>query len=133
MTMPNTYNRPATLHPVSLTVDQAAILAYAAITDDFNPIHVDPLFAAGTAIGRVIAHGTLSLNLIIQAIALSFGSNRAARTAIDIRFSRPVFVDDTVEAGGHEDPQAPGRFEVWVRKQDGTTVIEGTAIVPIRA
>ena len=33
---------PLSLHPVTLTVDQAAILLYAQITDDFNPIHVDP-------------------------------------------------------------------------------------------
>ena len=68
---------PLSLHPVTLTVDQAAILLYAQITDDFNPIHVDPEFAATTPLGQVIAHGMLSANLIIQAIALRFGTGLA--------------------------------------------------------
>jgi acyl dehydratase len=122
-----------TLHPVTLTVDQAAIQAYAQITDDFNPIHVDPEFAATTPMGRVIAHGMLSANLIIQSIALTFGTARASRTTLDIRFARPVFAGDVVEAGGTEDTPGAGQFSVWVRKQDGTIVIEGSAVIPPRA
>ena len=80
----------ASLHPVTLTVDQAAILLYAQVTDDFNPIHVDPDFAATTPLGQVIAHGMLSANLIIQSIALSFGTARASRSTLDIRFARPA-------------------------------------------
>ena len=121
------------LHPITLTVDQAAILIYAQITDDFNPIHVDPDFAATTPMGQVIAHGMLSANLIIQSIALTFGTARAARSALDIRFTRPVFAGDVVQAGGTEDTPGEGRFSVWVRKQDGSPVIEGSAIVPPRA
>ncbi len=123
----------ASLHPVTLTVDQAAILLYAQVTDDFNPIHVDPDFAATTPLGQVIAHGMLSANLIIQSIALSFGTARASRTTLDIRFSRPVFAGDVVQAGGTEDTLGEGRFTVWVRKQDGSAVIEGSALVPARA
>jgi len=48
------------LSTISRDIDMAAILAYAEITGDFNPIHVDPAFAATTAMGGVIAHGTLS-------------------------------------------------------------------------
>ena len=121
------------LHPVSLTVDQAAILTYAQITDDFNPIHVDPDFAATTPLGQVIAHGMLSANLIIQAIALTFGTARASRSELDIRFVRPVFAGDLVQAGGTEDSPGDGRYSVWVRKQDGSTVIEGSAVIPSRA
>lgn len=119
-----------TLQPVRLRVDMPAILAYAAITDDFNPIHVDPAFAATTPMGGVIAHGTMSLNLVWQAIALTFGAAAAARSTVDVRFARPVRVGDTVEAGGAESATTPGTFDVWVCNQDGVAVIEGTATVP---
>lgn len=124
---------PRALQPVTLTVDQAAILVYAQITEDFNPIHVDPDFAATTPIGRVIAHGMLSANLILQSIALTVGNARAARSEIDIRFVRPVFAGDVVQAGGTEDAPGEGRYTVWVRKQDGSEVIAGSAVVPARA
>lgn len=120
-----------TLRHVRLKVDMPAILAYAEITGDFNPLHVDPAFAATTPMGGVIAHGTLSLNLLWQAIAQTFGAGAAASSTLDVRFARPVRVGDTVEAGGAESASQPGSFEVWVRNQDGVAVIEGTARVPL--
>lgn len=128
-TTPRPADREA-LVPVALTVDMPAILAYAEITGDFNPLHVDAHFAATTAMGQPIAHGTLSMNLIWQSIAATVGNARAARSEIDIRFAKPVFVGDRVEAGGRAVDGQPGRFEVWVRRQDGAPVIEGTAVVP---
>lgn len=118
------------LKPVRLSVDMPAILAYAEITGDFNPLHVDPEFAATTPMGGVIAHGTMSLNLVWQAIALTFGADAAARSAIDVRFARPVRIGDLVEAGGTESDERAGEFAVWVRNQDGVAVIEGTATLP---
>jgi acyl dehydratase len=115
-----------TLTPVALNVDRRAILAYARITGDFNPIHVDPEFAANTPLGGVIAHGTLSLNLIWQSLAATFGEEAMPGAAIDIRFTKPVREGDRVEAGGRRSADAPGRFDVWVRNQDGIGVIEGT-------
>jgi len=117
------------LAPAALQVDRQAILAYARITGDFNPIHVDPEFAARTPLGGVIAHGTLSLNLIWQSLAATFGSEALRGAAIDIRFTKPVREGDRVEAGGRRSADAPGRFDVWVRNQDGIAVIEGTAIL----
>ncbi|GAA4403559.1 MaoC family dehydratase [Quisquiliibacterium transsilvanicum] len=119
-----------TLQPVRLSVDMPAILAYAEITGDFNPLHVDPVFAATTPMGGVIAHGTMSLNLVWQAIASTFGAAVAARSAIDVRFVRPVRVGDVVEAGGTESAERPGEFDVWVRNQEGIAVIEGSATLP---
>lgn len=120
-----------TLNTVRLQVDMPAILAYAEITDDFNPLHVDPEFAATTPMGGVIAHGTMSLNLVWQALAQTFGASAACTSTVDVRFARPVRVGDTVEAGGVESASHPGSFEVWVRNQDGIAVIEGTATVPL--
>ena len=122
-----------TLHPVRLSVDMPAILAYAEITGDFNPLHVDPVFAATTPMVGVIAHGTMSLNLVWQAIARTVGPGVAASSAIDVRFARPVRVGDVVEAGGEESFGRPGEFEIWVRNQEGVAVIEGTAVLPAGA
>jgi acyl dehydratase len=72
MTM-SQYNR-AELECVSKIVDRAAIRLYAEITDDFNPIHVDPEFAATTPMRGIIAHGMLSLNLIWQSLRATYGS-----------------------------------------------------------
>ena len=39
---------PKQLEPVSLNVDMPTIMAYADLTDDYNPIHVDREFAEKT-------------------------------------------------------------------------------------
>ena len=116
---------------VSLTVDQAKIRQYAEITDDFNPIHLDAEFAAKTPMKGVIAHGTMSMNLIWQAITGTFGMDAAGGADLDIRFIRPVRLGDVVTAGGEASSEGGGRFKVWVRNQAGEPVIEGTATIPI--
>ena len=118
------------LNDVSLTVDQAKVRQYAEITDDFNPIHLDAEFAAKTPMNGVIAHGTMSMNLIWQAITATFGMDAAAGAELDIRFIRPVRLGDVVTAGG-EALSDGGGFKVWVRNQTGEPVIEGTATIPI--
>ena len=112
------------LSTISRDIDMSAILDYAQITGDFNPIHVDPAFAATTAMGGVIAHGTLSMNLIWQLVSANFGIDACRGASIDIRFARPVRVGDRVTAGGVSRPD--GGYDVWVRNQEGVAVIEGT-------
>ena len=119
------FTRPE-LEPVTLMVDEAAIQRYARITGDYNPIHVDPEFAANTEMGGVIAHGTMSLNLIWQALERTLGSAALPSIELDIRFRRPVRPGDVIEAGGTLD-DGGASYTVWARNQDGVNVIEGTA------
>lgn len=119
----------AELKTVSLRVDRQAIGRYADITGDHNPIHVDPEFAAKTAMGGVIAHGTLSMNLLWQSLAATFGNAALRGAALEIRFVLPVREGDTVAAGGRATGKAGGSFDVWVRNQKGESVIEGSITV----
>ena len=121
---------PDTLKPVRLAVSADAIKAYAGITGDFNPIHVDPEFAAKTPMGGVIAHGTMSLNLVWQSIAATLGEPALRGASIDVKFVRPVRPGDTVEAGGQRTGTGDDTWDVWVRTQSGETVIAGRASIP---
>ena len=114
-----------------LRIDREAIRRYADITQDFNPIHLDPEFAAKTRMGGIIAHGMLSLSLIWQALAATFGQERMADIAMDIRFARPVRENDLVIAGGTRIGEHAS-YDVWIRAegQDRTEiVISGTVTV----
>jgi acyl dehydratase len=50
--------------PVSRTLSQEQLHAYADAAGDHNPIHVDPDYARGTPFGGTIAHGMLVLAMI---------------------------------------------------------------------
>ena len=114
---------PAFLVETTLDVRQAMLVAYGPLTRDSNPIHLDEAFAATTAYGRCIAHGTLSLNALWQSIDATFSPEIAAAAAIDVRFTAPVFVDERLTGGGAR--TGAGRYDVWVRTPD-REVIRGT-------
>jgi len=112
------------LPSVSMTVDRDSIMAYAEITADYNPLHVDDAFAAATPFGRPIAHGMLSLNLIWQSLRQAFGSRLPI--SLEIRFVRPVLRGTRVAAGGGRRAEGEG-YDVWVRDESGQDVIVGVA------
>ena len=112
------------LQPVSRCVDRSAILLYAEITDDFNPIHVDPEFARRSPMGGIIAHGMLSLNFVWQSLRATLGEDYVRAASLRIRFVRPVREGDVVTAGGQR--RGDDGYDVWVRNQQGEDVIVGT-------
>jgi 3-hydroxybutyryl-CoA dehydratase len=118
-----------TLSTVRFNVDRAAIRRYADITHDYNPIHLDPEFAAKTPMGGIIAHGMLSLSLIWQSLSESFEPDELSNIVLDVRFVRPVRENDWIESGGIL-KDARGVYEVWVRAESPgrqELVISGTA------
>src|SRR6476659_4972183 len=48
-------------------VSQDGIDAYAEISGDFNPLHVDPQAAAASEFGGIIAHGPIALHAFFRA------------------------------------------------------------------
>ena len=116
-------NTPNQLTPAELTVSMDAIRAYGELTDDFNPIHIDPEFAATTPMGGVIAHGTMSICLLWQAVFRSFPATVFDDLDLDIRFVKPVRVGELLSAGGERQPD--GSYAVWVRGPDGADRLAG--------
>ncbi|ABE36737.1 maoC like domain protein [Paraburkholderia xenovorans LB400] len=117
----------AKLKKVSLTTDAIVTQAYAELTEDFNPIHLDPAFAACTPLRQCIVHGTMTLGLVWQALYRTFGPDALERVELDVRFIKPVVVGERVHAGGEEQADQPGRYSVWVKGDDGAERIVGTA------
>ncbi len=109
----------------TLDITSEVIGKYADITNDYNPIHTDPEFAATTPMKGVIAHGTMSLALIWQALRRDFGAARCAGAVLDVRFVKPVRIDDHLTA--RHQPDAEGSLSVWVENQHGEPVIKGSA------
>jgi len=109
-------------------VDFDTIMAYAAVTNDYNPIHVDKEFAARSPMGGIIAHGTMSVALIWQALRNTLGVDALNRVHLEIRFVQPVRIDDDVIGGGElREGSHPPVYDVWVRNGKGQDVIKGMA------
>ena len=83
---------------VERTFDEAAVRAFAELSGDFNPVHLDADFAAATRFGRPIVHGLLTASLISTVVGTRLPGQGSIYVSQTLRFRAPVFVGDTVRA-----------------------------------
>lgn len=118
---------------ITKTIDQADIEAFAAVTGDHNPVHVDEMFAQQTRFGRRIAHGMLTASLISSVLANKLPGEGSVYLGQTLKFVAPVFPGDevtarvTVKAVREDKPIVT--LETICVNQRGETVIRGEATV----
>src|SRR6185295_8270309 len=80
------------------TVTDADIRAFAELSPDHNPIHLDDDYAATTRFGRRIAHGMFGASLISAVIGNDLPGTGSIYLSQTLKFLAPVFVGDTLTA-----------------------------------
>lgn len=104
------------------------IRRYGSLTEDPNPIHYDPAFAAKTPFGKPIAQGTFTLNVLWAAVTATFGPDGMADMVADLRFVRPVIENDSVTGKGELIAANPPTYRVAIVDSAGAPVVEGQLI-----
>jgi 3-hydroxybutyryl-CoA dehydratase len=119
-------------------VTQAMIDAYAALSGDRNPLHVDPAYAAGSPFGGTIAHGMMTLAIASQMLARWNPTGWSAGGEIDIAFVGPVRPGDEILTAGSvraielRDNRRFAACEISCAVGE-RTVLAGTAMCPLPA
>ena len=115
------------------TITDEDVRAFAELSGDRNPVHLDDEYASGTRFGRRIAHGMLAASLVSATLANELPGPGSVYLSQTLRFVAPVFPGDTVTA----------RVEVTKVREDkpivtldtvctngrGERLIEGEAVV----
>ena len=83
---------------ITKTIEQADIDAFAKVTGDHNPVHVDEEFAKTTRFGRRIAHGMLTASLISSVLANKLPGEGSVYLGQTLQFVAPVYPGDEVTA-----------------------------------
>jgi len=114
------------------TVTETDIVAYAALSGDWTPLHTDAVAAAAGPFGQRIAHGglTFSISTGLEFSLLGEGANVIAFYGMDrVRFLKPVLIGDTIHLRGEIvalEPKDENRGVVTVHQelvnQDGAVV-----------
>ena len=128
--------------PVAAVGDEASarsdvteddIAAYAVLTGDENPLHLDPDYAAEGLFGGVVAHGMFGAGVVSAALAALPGD--IVYLSQDLSFEAPVRPGDTVRAEV-EVREVLGGDRIRVETvattgagDDAETVIDGEAVV----
>ena len=87
-----------TLITAARTITEADIVTFAGLSGDFNQIHTDAEYAAKDTFGQRVAHGLL-VQSIATGLAVQTGVIEGTVLAfreLSAKFSRPVFIGDTV-------------------------------------
>lgn len=129
------------LPTLTKTVTQAQIDAYADVSGDHNPIHVNPEVARSVGLDGTIAHGMLSMafagHVLTDWLAADPGRGRLGR--LRVRFSAMVRPGDTLTCKGvlrpaeadtsdkPDKPDKPQQADVWIENQRGERVLTGDA------
>jgi acyl dehydratase len=126
------------------TISAADLVAFADLSGDFNPLHVDEDYARARGFERRIAHGALVFSIatgLRQETGRFEGSMVAMLELRSWRFLAPVFVGDAVRAETtvvDVRPTSSGTKgvvvqRVDVRNQDGVVVQSGELVSLIAA
>lgn len=83
---------------MSRIVSEADIVAYAALSGDYNPVHLDADYAAKTIFKERIAHGILSAGYISAIFGMKLPGPGAIYVSQSLNFRGPVKIDDRVES-----------------------------------
>ncbi len=90
-----------TLHATHTHVfrfSQVEVEAFARVTGDNNPLHLDADFAAQTPFKRPIIHGMLGASIFTKVLGTEFPGFGSVYMSQTIDFLRPMFVDTDYEA-----------------------------------
>src|SRR5690348_13278620 len=115
------------------TISDADIRAFAEVTGDGNPLHIDDAFAAHSRFGRRIAHGLLSAGLISAVLGTRLPGPGAVYLQQTLRFVRPVYPGDTltamVEVTAYRDDRRMITLRTTCTDQRGDMVLDGEAVM----
>ncbi len=124
---------PAEFPTVTDVVTQDNIDAYAELSGDFNPLHVDPEAAAASEFGGIIAHGPIALHAFFRAATQWLGVDALpAGSSVAVTYRAPTRPGDEIVCVVQETTaRDDGRTDVLAEcvNQDGTTVVSVTAVL----
>ncbi len=115
------------------TLTRDDINAFALVSGDMNPAHVDAEYAQGTRFQGVIAHGMWAGALISSLLGTEFPGPGTIYMEQSLKFHRPVRVGDTLTVAvavvEMDDTNHNVRLDCTVFNQHGEQVVSGLALV----
>src|SRR6187431_194110 len=77
---------------------QEQVIAFAELSGDKNPLHLDAAYAATTMFKKPIIHGILGASIMSKILGMHFPGEGTVYLRQEIDFKRPMYVDVQYEA-----------------------------------
>lgn len=109
------------------------VIAFAGVSEDANPIHLDDAAAAESIFGQRVVHGMLVGSLFSALIGMKLPGKGSIYLGQNLSFKAPVMIDDeitaTVEVTSVREGKPIMKLRTFAVNAEGTVVIDGEAVV----
>lgn len=120
---------------LSHVVTAEDVAAFARLTGDDNPLHMDDSFAARTNFQKRVVHGMLTASFISTIIGTRLPGPGSLWAEQNLKFLAPVRIGETIRVVGKVLRKSPGQrlltIATTVHGDDGRLVITGEAKVKV--
>lgn len=82
----------------SQTITDTDVKAFAGISGDRNPVHLDEIYAQNSRYKKRIAHGLISASYFSALFGTKLPGEGCVYASQTLNFKRPIYVGDTVTA-----------------------------------
>ena len=116
-------------------VDRVQLSRYAGASGDYNPVHVDEVYAKSAGMPSVYAPGMLIMGMLGQLIS-DWGRGGQLRR-YQVRFIKMVWPGDTIVCKGRvtdrhgENGRYFAEIELWAENQRGELIMKGSSVVQL--
>jgi|TARA_B110000438_G_scaffold290651_1_gene326648 acyl dehydratase len=126
------------LKSLNKKIDEKMVIAYANISGDHNPIHLDSNYAKDTIFEHTIAHGMLLISSISEMMLLNFNYEWPISGKLKIKFRNPLLVGQSMNCKGKitkietENDRTLVTSEVLCTNEEEKILISGIATINIK-
>ncbi|MDR2421776.1 MAG: MaoC family dehydratase [Deltaproteobacteria bacterium] len=117
----------------SLVVTEQLVRDFAALSGDYNPVHLDEGYATATVFGHRVAHGVISAALLSTVLGTMLPGEGTIYLSQSLEFRKPVFLNENVtakvEVKDKNNRSKKIRLLTTVYKADGQMALSGEAWV----
>jgi 3-hydroxybutyryl-CoA dehydratase len=122
---------PGMWHEITRTITQEQVNAFADLTGDHNPIHLDEDYAKGTMFKTRIAHGAFVASFLSGVMGTQLPGPGAIFRSLNLNYRAPVRVGDTILARVEVEEVNPAKNMVKLKVScavNGLKVVRGEAM-----
>ncbi|MDR1079734.1 MAG: MaoC family dehydratase [Deltaproteobacteria bacterium] len=120
----------------SLEVTGGLLDAFAAVSQDYNPMHMDEAYSSRSIFGRRVAHGMLPASVVGAILGTLLPGPGTVYLSQTLVFKAPVFIGDTVvvraEIAAMDDVAGRVLLRTTARVEGGVQVLDGEAVILFR-
>ncbi len=118
---------------ITCLMDLDAIDAFAAVTGDRSPLHLDAAFATSRGFAGRVAHGALLVGYVSQLVGMVLPGRNALLLGVNMSFVAPVIAGTRVTVAGVVDQVSDAVrsvvLKIEARDEGGAVVARGKATI----